>query len=173
MQFLLEHDSFALTGINLFIQNLRSFEEGLLLVRLVFVCNPVAFMLLHDALRADVYLVVLAEVFCFLLRVAETVLVGQVLLVRGSDVHVLSVLVEVVCKVDMILTDDSEVLDQLLHIWRKVLSACGTGEDVGSAQIHQARLAEGVAALQNSRHFLLVIKSIKADRASDVHFEFF
>ena len=62
-----------------------------------------------------------------------------------------------------------EVLDQLLDIWAEITPACRAGQYVTRPEIHEAMLAEGMAAGEDAGDFLFVIILIKADRTSYFH----
>ena len=124
-----------------------------------------AFVFDDDALGADVDLVVLAEELGALVGVLEAVLFsGQLLqlvfllLLLGGDVLLA---VEVV--------EDGEILYKLLDVGGEVAAAGGAGEDVGSAQVHEAVLTEGVAASEDARDLLLVVVLVEADGAGHFH----
>ena len=77
--------------------------------------------------------------------------------------------VHIVCRVSQGLTEDSEVLDEVLNVGGEALAASRTGEDVGGAQIHEAALAEGVATLEDAGDLILVVVLVVADWAGHVH----
>lgn len=66
-------------------------------------------------------------------------------------------------------TQNSKVLDELLHIGGEVFAAGGACEDVRGAQVHQAVLAEGVAALEDARDFILVVEVVETDGTGYIH----
>lgn len=64
---------------------------------------------------------------------------------------------------------NGEVLDQLFDVWTEVASTGRTRENIASAQIHEAVLAESVAACQDPGNLVFVVVLIKANGASDFH----
>ena len=124
-----------------------------------------AFVLDHNTLGANVYLIIFTEELGPLVRMLQTVLLSRLRLLLqllffllGADVPLT---VEVV--------QDGEVFDQLFDIWAEVTPARWTSQDVARAQVHQAVLAESVAASQNARDLLFVVVLIETDRTGDFH----
>lgn len=67
-----EDIGFANAGVYFLFQNLGSPLENLNILRLSFIANSMSFVVLHDALRANFDLVVLAKVLSFLVWVFWT-----------------------------------------------------------------------------------------------------
>ena len=80
-EFFAEDPSLAHARVNLLFQNLRPPLENLHILGLSFVTDAVAFVVLHDAFRANVDVVVLAEVLSLLVGVLGTELLLGVLFV--------------------------------------------------------------------------------------------
>lgn len=68
------------------------------------------------------------------------------------------------------LTENREILNELFDLWTKKLPASRTSENVRGPQIHEANLAECMAAVQNPRDLVLIVVSIVANRAVYIHF---
>jgi len=178
VELLLEHQCLAGTCVNLFEEYLALPDEVLLRAgaptALVLVGDPVPAMLRDYAAGAHVQLVVLAEVLRLLLGVLQAELLGEILLLRDRGLDLVLMLVQIVYMhtcglITKWLTQDREILDKLLHVWREVFPAGGAGEDVASAQVHEAVLAEGVPALKDARDLVLVVVVVVANGAGDVH----
>ena len=73
-QLVTENVCLAAAGVDLLLENLRSFLENLALLSLPFVADAVSLVVEDNALAANEDLVGLAEVFCPLVRVLEAVL---------------------------------------------------------------------------------------------------
>ena len=67
------------------------------------------------------------------------------------------------------LTKNREVSYQRLDFRRKEFTTCRTGQDVGSSQVHEADLAEGVPARQDARYLVLVVVLIVANWTIAIH----
>ena len=125
-QLVTENVCLAAAGVDILLENLRSFLENLALLGLPFVADAVSLVVEDNALAANEDLVGLAEVFCPLVRVLEAVLFCWLLflllliLFLGLG-HVLFT-VEVI--------KNGEILDELLDIWGEVAAAGGTGQNV-------------------------------------------
>lgn len=74
LKLLWENFCLGSTGINFLFQNLGSSLKHLNASVLNEITDSVAFVVRDDALWANIYLVVLAEVFCLFLRVTDAVL---------------------------------------------------------------------------------------------------
>lgn len=131
-------------------------------LRLALIAYAVALVVGNDALRTDVYVIVFTEVFGLLVGVLWAELFR-----RSVFIFFLLLGGHVLLRVEVV--QDREVLNQLLDVRREIVAACWASQDVGSAQIHQTVLAEGMAACQNSRNLLLVVVMVKADWAGDFH----
>ncbi len=128
----------------------------------------------YDALRADVYLVILAEVLCLLLRVANTVLLVDFsdfafFTVLSIQLVVFDLLEEMLGFLGVQTVKDGEVFNKLFHVWTEVCAAGWTGEYVARAQIQQTVLTESVTARKNARNFFLIVVRIVANGTSHLH----
>eukprot|EP00355_Strombidium_rassoulzadegani_P005879 CAMPEP_0168614502 /NCGR_PEP_ID=MMETSP0449_2-20121227/4008_1 /TAXON_ID=1082188 /ORGANISM="Strombidium rassoulzadegani, Strain ras09" /LENGTH=539 /DNA_ID=CAMNT_0008655185 /DNA_START=191 /DNA_END=1807 /DNA_ORIENTATION=- len=140
--------------LDLLLQRILLLHEGVhFLVRLEqVVADLVALVVARHALRADVDLVILAEVLGLLLGVLEAELVDKAFLVLLVPLVLLlhqawcshavqtrtdsSELIQLLLVVNVV--QDGEVLDELLDLGREELAAGGAGEDVGGSQVHEA-----------------------------------
>ena len=77
------------------------------------------------------------------------------------------------CLLRIQVVEYSKVFDELLDVGTEIGPAGGAGEDIAGAQIHEAVLAEGMAAGEDARDLLLVVVVVVADGASDFHFKNF
>ena len=124
-----------------------------------------AFVLHDDAFGANINLVVLAEELGSLIWMFQAVLL--------CGLRLLFQLLLLLLSADMALTVEivqyGEVLDQLLDVWAEITPARRAGQYVTRPEIHEAMLAEGMAAGEDAGDFLFVIILIKADRTSYFH----
>lgn len=74
------------------------------------------------------------------------------------------------CLLGVQVVEYGKVFDELLDVRTEVGSASRAGEDVAGAQVHEAVLAESMAAREDARDFLLIVVVVVADGASDFHF---
>lgn len=163
---LLGEDTCFLTGgVDLFLEDLGAALEHLHQSRLAHIANVMPFVLKDDALGANIDLIIFAEEFGALVGVLEAVLFSRLLL----RLFLLFLLLGAHVLLTVQVVQNREILYQLLHVRAKVGATSGAGEDVAGAEVHEAVLAEGVAAGEDARNFLLVIILIKADRARHFH----
>lgn len=119
----------------------------------------------NDALGANITLVIFTEELGSLVRMFRAVLLRWQLLLLQLCLFLLGAHVAFTVQV----VKYGEVLDQLLDIWAEVTSACRASQYVIGSQVHEAVLAEGVAAGEYAWDFIFVIVLIKADWTSYFH----
>ena len=119
-----------------------------------------------DALGADVDLFILTEELSSFVRMFQAVLLSWLLLL----LYLLLLLLGWDMPLTVQVVEDGEILDQLFDIGREVTAACRAREDVWCAEVHQAMLAEGMAACKDPWDLLFVIVLVETDWASDFHF---
>ena len=124
-----------------------------------------AFVLYDDALGADVYLVVFTEELGSLIWVLQAVFFGRQLLLLQLLLLLLGADVPLTVKV----VEYCEVFDQLLDVRAEVAPARRAGQNVARAEVHEAVLAERVAAGEDARDLLFVVVLIEADGTGDFH----
>ena len=172
MKFLRENLCFSDRSVDLFLEYLCATLEHLYGAGFSDVAYPVALVVSHDALGADHYLIVLAEVLALLLRVAHAILnlwSFLSLAFFGARFFLLDLLHQNLSFLVVEVVKDREVFDQLLDVWREVGAAGRAGEDVARAQVHEAVLAERVPAGEDARDLVLVVVVVVADRTSHLH----
>ena len=119
-----------------------------------------------NAFGADVDLFILTKELSSFVRMFQAVLLSWLLLL----LYLLLLLLGWDMPLTVQVVEDGEILDQLFDIWREVAAASRAREDVWCAEVHQAMLAEGMAACQDSGDLLFVIVLVETDWASDFHF---
>jgi hypothetical protein len=67
------------------------------------------------------------------------------------------------------LTKNRKVFNKLFDFRTKYFPTSRTRKNVRSSQIHEAYLAEGVAAVQDPRNLVFVVVCIVADGAINIH----
>ena len=129
--------------------------------RLAHVGDIVAFVLSHDAFRAHVHLIILAEILCAFIKVSEALLLGLKPLLLGE------LLLCGVSGVDSVevnkVVKDDEIFCKLFHIGTKVAPASWTHQNIAFLEVQEAALAECVAAHEHTRHSLTIIVAFMAD----------
>ena len=124
-----------------------------------------ALVLYNNALGANIDLIIFTEEFCSFIRMFQTVLLSRLLLLFQLLFFLLGAYVAFAVQV----VQYGEVLDQLLDVRAEITAACWASQYVTSSQVHEAVLAEGVAAGEYAWDFIFVIVLIKADWTSYFH----
>ena len=67
------------------------------------------------------------------------------------------------------LTENCKVSNQGFDLRREEFAASGTGQNIGGPKIHEANLAECVAAQEDARYLVLVVVGVVTNWAIDIH----
>jgi len=133
-EFVGENLSLTPTDVNLLFENLSSFLEHFYIFVFSDITDAVAFVISHDALAADAYLVSLAEILCFFLWMFNAVM-GRLfgLLHRLPICFRVNLLHQKLCLLRIQVVEYCKVFDELLDVGTEIGSAGGAGEDVAGA----------------------------------------